>query len=79
MTSTPNYTRTDLRTLADRARDVTWREAATNPTLAAQAEAVEAVLRVLTGDAPGDALTAAVTAGGIPDVSIWPGRTSTNA
>jgi hypothetical protein len=71
MTSTPNHTRTDLRTLADRARDVQVTTA--DDTLRAQAEAVEAVLRVLTGDAPGDSLTAAVTCGGIPDVPIWPG------
>jgi hypothetical protein len=63
MTSTPNHTRTDLRTLADRAREVQATTA--DDTLRAQAEAVEAVLRVLTADAPSDDLTFRVTDGGL--------------
>jgi hypothetical protein len=63
MISTPNHTRTDLRTLADRARDVQVTTA--DDVLRAQAEAVEAVLRVLTCDAPSDDLTFRVTNGGL--------------
>lgn len=61
-TSTPNHTRTDLRTIADGARNA---QTDRNRTEAEQlaAAAVEDLLRFLTADAPASQLLKRVTSG----------------